>query len=195
MDLDTKPTLRRSALAARRAVSAEERATAAGAMARHARRLPEVLRARTVLTYAALGDEADLGGLKPWLRERRVRVLLPRVRGEVLDLVAVTDLTRLEAGYAGILEPTGPRVEPSAVDVAFVPGVAFDRAGARLGRGGGHYDRLLASLPDGALRVGVALRCQVVLRVPTAPHDQPVDLLLTDHGVHRTGARDDAGPS
>ncbi|MTV25138.1 5-formyltetrahydrofolate cyclo-ligase [Nitriliruptoraceae bacterium ZYF776] len=185
LDAQPKVALRRTALAARRALDTEQRTAATVALAAHARRLPELRRARTVLLYAAAPDEADLSGLVADLHARQVRTLFPRVRDDELELVAVDDLTTLRPGYRGIAEPVGPRVDPAIVDLAFVPGVAFDRAGARLGQGGGHYDRLLAALPDATPRIGVAFSCQVVPRVPVEDHDRPVDVVLTDHGAHR----------
>ncbi len=67
-------------------------------------------------------------------------------------------------------------------DLFLVPGVAFDRKGNRLGRGGGHYDRLLASF-RGVPRLGVAFAEQVLDRVPKAAYDEAVDSIVTDTGL------------
>ena len=154
-------------------------------MAARLERLPELRRAGTVLLYAASGQEADPGGLLPTLLARGVRTLYPRVRGAHLELVDARDLRALQLGYRGIAEPVGRAVDPAVVDVALVPGVAFDLRGGRLGQGGGHYDRLLAALPSTAVRVGLCFACQVVTRVPREPHDAAVDLLVTDRVTHR----------
>lgn len=147
--------------------------------------LPELRRARTVLLYAAVREEVDLGGLLSALRAAGTRTLFPRVRGRRLELVAAAELHALEVGFRGVREPVGPTVDPAVVDVALIPGVAFDPRGGRLGSGGGHYDRLLASLPDSTVRIGVGFTCQMVPRVPQEPHDQAMQLVVTEHTIHR----------
>jgi len=189
LDGDRKTALRASALAARRELSPGERARAStGAVARLLA-LPELRQPGTVEMYAAMRDELDVaGGVGP-LVERGARTLFPRVRGEQLDLVAAQALSTLQLGYRGIREPAGPAIDPQVVDVALVPGVAFDPHGGRLGHGGGHYDRLLVRLDEGCVRIGVCFSCQVVPRVPRDEHDAVVDLVVTERAVYRTGAR------
>lgn len=185
-----KAALREAALRARRNLDPQARRCANEAIVQRLLAVPEIATARTVATYAAMGDEADPGGALTVLRERGVRTLFPRVRGVEVDLVAATDLLALALGYRGIREPAGPPVDPSVVDVACVPGVAFDLSGARLGHGGGHYDRLLARLPGRCLRIGLAYACQVVPRVPRSAHDQPVDLVVTETATYRSRGAD-----
>jgi 5-formyltetrahydrofolate cyclo-ligase len=69
------------------------------------------------------------------------------------------------------------------IDFALVPGLGFDRRGGRLGYGGGFYDRLLAGLR--AFRVAAAFSVQMIDAVPMAPHDQYVDLVVTESGLIR----------
>jgi 5-formyltetrahydrofolate cyclo-ligase len=66
-----------------------------------------------------------------------------------------------------------------------VPGLAFDADGSRLGQGGGHYDRTLPRLRPDAVRVAFCFDFQVVARVPRAPLDQPVDVIVTERRVIR----------
>jgi 5-formyltetrahydrofolate cyclo-ligase len=63
--------------------------------------------------------------------------------------------------------------------------MAYDRQGGRLGRGGGYYDRFLGQPGLRAVRCGLAFAEQVVDELPTAPHDQPVDIVVTDQEVLR----------
>jgi 5-formyltetrahydrofolate cyclo-ligase len=87
----------------------------------------------------------------------------------------------IRRGRGGVPEPEQTDAWPAgAPDLILVPGVAFDRAGRRLGRGGGWYDRLLAA-PEG-IRAGIAWFAQVVDRVPTEDHDRSMDLLFTERG-------------
>jgi 5-formyltetrahydrofolate cyclo-ligase len=184
-----KSRLRTSTLDARRGLAREERRSASAAVVDRLLALQEVQRSRTVLLFAAMPDEVDLTGMVGPLRQRNVRTLFPRVRGPRLELVAASDLLTLQLGHRGVREPAGPSIDPDVVDVAIIPGVAFDPHGGRLGMGGGHYDRLLAELSEETLRVGVCFACQVVPKVPREPHDEPVDLVVTERARYTTEAR------
>jgi 5-formyltetrahydrofolate cyclo-ligase len=185
VERDRKAALRVSARSARRELSAGERRAASEAVVARLRRLPEVHGTRTVLLYAALPEEVDVGGLVAPLRAAGVRTLFPRVRGDDLELVAASDLLTLTLGYRGIQEPVGPAIDPAVVDAAIIPGVAFDLRGTRLGHGVGHYDRLLPTFPDRCVRIGVCFSCQLVPQVPREDHDEPVDLVVTERATHR----------
>lgn len=184
-----KTALRHSVLLARRELTDDQRRAASRAAVERLVRLPEVWRAGVVALYVATAEEIDPAGAVPLLRDRSIRTLFPRVRGESLDLAEATDPHALPGGFRGIREPTGPAIDPGIVDVAILPGVAFDLDGGRLGQGGGHYDRLLPAMPEDTIRIGLGFSCQVVPRVPREDHDALVDIVVTDHAVHRTGAR------
>ena len=184
-----KTALRHSVLLARRDLSADERRAASRAAAERLLRLPEVWRSGVVALYVATDDELDPSTAVPLLRERGIRTLFPRVRGEDLDLAEAHDPLALPGGFRGIGEPTGPAIDLSVVDVVVLPGIAYDLDGGRLGQGGGHYDRLLPLLAEDTVRIGLGFSCQVVPRVPREDHDEVVDIVVTDHAVHRTGAR------
>ncbi|HEX2028760.1 MAG TPA: 5-formyltetrahydrofolate cyclo-ligase [Nitriliruptorales bacterium] len=183
----TKRRLRAEGRRRRAALSPGERARASRIAAAYLLTLPEVTDARSLALYAPTGDEADPLLAMQELRERGVTVLFPRVLADGLELVAVTDLARLVVGYRGILEPVGEPTDLESLDAVVVPGLAFDRAGARLGRGGGHYDRLLSMLPTNTARIGFCFACQVVTEVPHDVHDRGVDVVVTEGGVVRTG--------
>jgi 5-formyltetrahydrofolate cyclo-ligase len=182
---DTKAALRTTALRARRNLEPGDRHRAAEAVARRLAGLRELSRTRCVALFAAMPEELDPSAIVPVLVQRGARTLFPRVRDDRLELVAATDLLTLRLGYRGVREPAGPAIDPSVVDAALVPGVAFDVRGGRLGHGGGHYDRLLAELPDDCVTIGVCFACQVVPQVPREDHDRDVDIVVTEAGVHR----------
>lgn len=96
-----------------------------------------------VLLYYSLKDEVDTHEfVRKWSREKRI--LLPVVVGDDLELRVYTGPEDLATGSYGIEEPTGELfTDYAAIDFVAVPGVAFDNAGNRLGRGKGYYDRLL----------------------------------------------------
>lgn len=187
--VDTKRALRIAVLERRRALSPQQRTRASAAAVDHLLALPELATARTVAFYAALPDEADPTAAIPQLAARGVQPMFPRVAGSELEFVAASGVAGLVSGFRGVREPWGEPIGPDELDVVVVPGVAFDRGGGRLGQGGGHYDRLLSRLPAGTVRVGFCLAVQLVTRVPRGPHDEPVDVLVTEEGTVRTMAR------
>ena len=136
--------------------------------------------AATVALYVAFGDELDPGNAVAALRQWGVGVLLPRVAGSEIELVQAEAGAPLVPGLAGVPEPAGAAIELGDVDVVVLPGLGFTTDGARLGRGGGHYDRLLAALPPSIARVGLCFDEQVVAALPTEPHDERVDAIVTD---------------
>jgi 5-formyltetrahydrofolate cyclo-ligase len=141
-------------------------------------------------------DEVDLTGLvEGLLGAGGVRVCLPRTdwQSMTLEPVAVENLsTDIVVGRYSLREPRADLL-PLALgdlDVVIVPGLAFDSTGARLGRGGGLYDRLLArvaGLPAGnrPVSVGVCVDEQVVEKVPVEAHDLRVDMILTPTTILR----------
>jgi 5-formyltetrahydrofolate cyclo-ligase len=153
-------------------------------------------RARHVLFYAAGGGEVEtLPLLERWIAAGR-KVILPRVEGDAMSLVEVEGLEDLAPGYRGLLEPRpdkGRVVPREAVEVALVPGLAFDLEGNRLGRGGGHYDRALARIGPKALTIGLAFDFQVVDRLPVEARDVPVDCIVTESRMIEAG-RGRGGP-
>jgi 5-formyltetrahydrofolate cyclo-ligase len=112
------------------------------------------------------------------------RFVYPRILGEGLELVEVRSAGELEkAAERKFREPRAggeSAIGLEQIDVILVPGVAFTRAGQRLGRGGGYYDRLLAALPATALRLGVCFEVQIVEELPDEPHDMTVDAVVTE---------------
>lgn len=179
-----KDALREATRRARQELLPEERRERSEQACARLLSLPEVRDADTVLAYAATAVEADPRVAVRALAQAGVRVLLPRVVGDGLELAAA-GREGLVLGAFGVLEPVGPPVAPTVVDVAIVPGIAFDRTGGRLGQGGGHYDRLLPDLRVDALRIGFAFSAQMAVRVPREPHDELVDVVVTERAVHR----------
>ena len=179
-----KRALRTATRQARRALDVDERRHASATIAARLLALKDLTRAGTLAVFAATDEEPDVAAALPAFRARGVRLLLPRVVGDDLELCAFTTDDDLAPGFRGLLEPTGPAVAVGEVDAVVLPAVALDPHGNRLGRGGGHYDRLLARLDPATLTVGVCFSCQVVPAVPRLAHDRPVDVVITDRSVH-----------
>jgi 5-formyltetrahydrofolate cyclo-ligase len=189
-----KASARSELLAARALLSAEEREAAAAALAVRALELPELSGAHTVAAYVSVGREPGTRTLLETLHARGVRVLLPvLMHDNDLDWAAYEGERRLARAARGLLEPVGGRLGPRAVldaQVVLVPGLAVDRRGMRLGRGGGSYDRVLDRLAAAGADPVLAILLydgEVLTRVPAERHDRPVDAAVTPGGVHRFG--------
>jgi 5-formyltetrahydrofolate cyclo-ligase len=173
-----KAALRARVLAARARLSADERG-AAGRLIRDAvLSLPEVERAGTVAAYYSVGTEPDTRGLVYALWKRGAYVLLPLLRPDGdLDWASYEGPDSLVAGPRGLREPGEPARGVGAVasaDAVLVPALAVDRAGHRLGRGGGSFDRALARVGPLVPVIALLYDGELVDRVPAAPHDAPV---------------------
>jgi 5,10-methenyltetrahydrofolate synthetase len=148
--------------------------------------------ARSVMAYATFGSEVDTSALcETVLREGKV-LLLPRVdkARDAIRVYEVRDLARdLDTNRWGIREPrpeTCREIDPGELEFVFVPGVAFDARGGRLGYGKAYYDHLLAASTQAGgspTLVAGAFAVQVVGQVPMEPHDVRIPVVLTEGGV------------
>lgn len=190
----TKAELRRRLLAGRAGLTGDEVTLAGTALARRALELPELANARTVCAYVSVGREPGTRPLLGALQGRGIRVLLPVLLDDNdLDWAAYEGPERLLAARFGLLEPDGPRLGPGAVtaaDAMLLPGLAVDRRGMRLGRGGGSYDRVLARLETAGARPALVVLLydgELLPAVPAEGHDRPVHAAVTPAAVHRFG--------
>ena len=141
--------------------------------------------ASRVLLFAPLPVEPDLDLLWCGGFLKGKRCAYPRVVGEAVRLYHVNHPDELEPTRWGLREPPPHAAREAALDdfdLVLVPGLAFDTAGGRLGRGGGFYDRLLsARVPAKTRLVGVGFAFQCSERpLPLAPHDVRLDTVYTD---------------
>ncbi len=184
-----KAELRRRGRSAREALSREEVREKSRRIARRFLSRPEYQTAASVFCYLDHGQEVETSEIiVAALREgKRVAVPLVEAGGKRIRAVAIRDLEKdLAPGFRGIREPadrSGKGVDPRELDLAVVPGTAFDLSGNRLGRGGGHYDKFLPRLRDGAARIGLAFECQVMARIVGEPHDVKMDAVITEDRV------------
>jgi len=188
-----KEEARREAGKRIKALSDDERGDKSRAACRHLLEMPELREACAVLLYAPLPDEVDVWPALHALADAGKRIVLPKCRSDTHDIlcIEVKDLEQdLARGTFGILEPRScDGVDAAGLDVVVTPGRAFDREGNRVGRGAGYYDRLFARPGFRAFKCAVALDCQVFPEVPSTPRDIPVDAVVTESGVVRTGSR------
>jgi len=155
--------------------------------------LPEVASATTFFIYVNFRSEVEtLPLIHHLLREDKV-VTVPWTdqKKHVLQVIQITDPDRdLKPGYCGIPEPAPPLLasqsfDAAHLDVAIIPGSVFDRNGGRLGYGGGYYDRFLVDAAPQALRIALAFNLQLTDHLTLQPHDQPMDILITESDILR----------
>jgi 5-formyltetrahydrofolate cyclo-ligase len=142
--------------------------------------LPEVETATTVMLYWSFGSEVPTEGLIERLHERGAAIALPRIEGSELVPVRFAPGDATEPTSFGARDPAhGLAIVPARLDVVAVPGVAFDRAGRRIGYGAGYYDRLLPA--TSAVAVALAFDAQVVGEdLPAGGTDVEVDVIVTE---------------
>jgi 5-formyltetrahydrofolate cyclo-ligase len=180
---EQKAVLRARLLAARSRLSAEQRA-GAGRLIRDALlSRPEVQMAGTIAAYYSVGTEPDTRGLVYALWKRGTYVLLPVLRGDGdLDWASYEGPDSLAPGPRGLREPAEPPRGVEAVaraDAVLVPALAVDRAGRRLGRGGGSFDRALARVGPLIPLIALVYDDELIDHVPAEPHDVPVRAAVT----------------
>jgi 5-formyltetrahydrofolate cyclo-ligase len=186
--------------ARREALSPAERAEAAQGLAARLAGLPQVAEAQAgnvISGYVAIAGkgEIDPGPALEQARQRGVVVALPRVTaGEPrLSFHRADPGAPLQAGAFGVMEPAAgtPEVALEAIDVMLLPGLAFDRAGRRLGYGAGYYDEVAGRVRRAGhgFLIGVAYDFQLVDRCPAGAGDVAVDCVVTDGRVVRCGSQ------
>jgi len=189
-----KAGLRARLLAARAELTAEQRAADGRAIRDALLGRPEVQMAGTIAAYYSVGAEPDTRALVFALWKRGSYVLLPLLRPDGdLDWASYEGPDSLVTGPRGLLEPGEPPRGPGAVaraDAVLVPALAVDRAGNRLGRGGGSYDRALARVGPLVPLIALVYDAELLDHVPTEQHDVKVRAVVSPvGGVAMTGAR------
>ena len=195
---EEKARLRQEAARLIETLSEDERREQSQAACGRLSRVPEVRDAEAILLYAPLPDELDIWLALHTFRDAGQRIVLPKCRrrdGE-LSCVEITDVdNELVRCTYGILEPKSDSgIDVAELDAIVVPARAFDREANRLGRGAGYYDRLLGKMQLDAFTCGIAFDCQIFEAVPTAPHDIPLDAVVTPSALfRRTGNQGQRG--
>lgn len=182
--LAAKRRLRTEMTRRRRAIPEAEREAASRAMCGTLCALPRYQAARTIFAYASMPEEVQLDGLLSLSRADGKRVAIPWITGRgTMEAVELPSLAVLERGAYGIRnvpEHLRRAVAPEEIDLAIVPGAAFTAEGARLGLGGGYYDRYLGERARGAYRIALAFDALLTTEVPMAAHDIDVAEIITE---------------
>jgi 5-formyltetrahydrofolate cyclo-ligase len=173
----------------RAAITASERIAAATALIEHLEAIPEFLTDTNIAGYWAIAGELPLAAVFGGLRSREQRYHLPIIDEHKRMLFAQwRPGIEVVTNRYGIPEPADPaqtHFAPDAMDVVLVPLLGFDRAGHRLGFGGGYYDRAFAFLrdlerPGKPILVGIGYALQEIERIEPQAWDVPLDYIATE---------------
>ena len=189
MNNDERHSLRKQILGARDLLSASERLDKSSSATQNFWSLPEMQYWSTLFIYVHFRSELETLELIHRCLSEGKRVAVPLVDASTVSMIPllIKDPEKdLVPGYYGIPEPDPQkslRVAAREIDAAVIPGSVFDIHGGRLGYGGGYYDRFLVNDAPQAKRIGLAFEMQVVEQVPVQPHDQPLDILVTEKRI------------
>ena len=191
--MSDKATLRRALSQRRRALTDPERRERSARVQAQLLAAPLFTCAKSIALYRPMGNEVDTAQLHQAALEAGKQVAYPSVDGDDRGM----RFLKVDRGTAWITHPRGFQVPHTdqvlsldALELVVLPGLAFDPAGHRLGRGAGHYDRALAGL----LRpktIGLAYDFQMIDCVPADPWDVPVDAIVHERALCRATGRAD----
>ena len=182
-----KAELRRELLNRLHSISTEQRNQKSRKACRNLISSEQFQNASTVMMFVSLPHEVDTSEaiLHAWQLGKAVAV--PKVSWQQRHMIAV-QINSLDTGFStsssGLRNPTaGVPVPFSDIDLVVTPALAFDKEGNRLGRGGCYYDRFFANPELKATRCGFGFAEQLIDSLPTADHDEAVDMLVTDEQI------------
>lgn len=173
-----KQELRQAIRARKRAMTEEDILRRSEILAEKFARSNAYRAAKTIYGYLPYNQEVRTVPMLRRALEEGKRVAVPKVYGDDMKFIYLDDLSQVAKGYAGIPEPVadGP-VAQDGTALVLMPGLAFDRAGHRIGYGGGFYDKFLAREPHHPT-VALCYDFQVMNRLETEEFDIPVDLVI-----------------
>lgn len=180
---ETKEEIREKYRKIRAQIPSETRKHADSQIAERLFNRPEYRDARIIYCYMSFKDEADTASIIDESLRLGKQVALPRVSGKrKMEFFFISGQKDLVTGFMGIKEPAGYCLEASAPSedaLVLLPGLAFDRSGARLGYGGGFYDTYLAK-HAGCKKAALAYSAQIAPEIPTESVDVKTDMIITE---------------
>ncbi|ABB13654.1 5-formyltetrahydrofolate cyclo-ligase [Carboxydothermus hydrogenoformans] len=186
--MDDKKVLRKEILNKRAAQTPAEIAAKSSRILTLLKAFAPYQQARTVMVYLDFRGEVKTREIirDLWAYGKKVVIPVTVLSEKKLLPVYLRDFGDLVEGTYGILEPKEEArtiAEPEVIDLVLVPGVAFDLKGNRLGYGAGFYDRFLPNLQPAVKKVALAFELQIVPKIPTGPHDIPMDYIITEERI------------
>ncbi|HEU5140523.1 MAG TPA: 5-formyltetrahydrofolate cyclo-ligase [Bacillales bacterium] len=185
-----KKDLRQSMKKRLRLLPAGTRGILSASIANKLSSLPEWKQSGMIGMTMSTDDEIDTKPLirTAWAKNKKIAVPKTDPNQKIMDFRRIVSLTQVEEAFAGILEPKTAETEsvlPEEIDLLVVPGLVFDHNGFRIGFGGGFYDRYLSEYRN--VTVSLAYEMQLLDRIPVEVFDLPVDIIVTERRVIRTG--------
>lgn len=182
--------LRKTILATRNSLPKEELLKKSDAIRKTVLNNERIMSRNTFFVYVSFRSEVATFELINDLIAAGKTVTVPITRTEEkrLDAIRIENLEEdLVPGYCDIPEPPESlcrtnKVDPAEIEVIILPGSVFDERGGRFGYGGGFYDRFVSAIPK-SLRVGLAFELQIVEKAPLQPHDELLDLVITEKRI------------
>ena len=180
-----KGKLRKEIKEKRRNISKEEQRKKSKEIKEKLFGLKEYKDARVVLFYVSYNGEVFTHEMiKEALKEKKLVIPISNKEDCTLTFSELKNWNDLEISSYSILEPEKESIKEISIDeidLIIVPGVAFDKMKNRMGHGKGYYDKLLEKTQ--AITVGLAFQFQLVEKIPTEPHDKPVDIIITEKQI------------
>ncbi len=177
--LRNKKSLRKKIRELKKNISAEQRSLKSETAMKQLEDDQVFIDAKTIFIFWSMDDEIDTRDfIIKWSGKKRF--ILPSINGDELYLKEFSGVQKLVSGdIYSIPEPEGkPFTDHEAVELAVIPGIAFDKENNRMGRGRGYYDRILHRMKGKAKLIGICYDFQIVDKVPTEPHDVEMDGVL-----------------
>ncbi len=184
-----KSEIRRSTVARRDALSKKQRAEKSAAIMSRLFEFANFLESKIVLFYLSHKSEVDTEPMIHKALALQKIIALPLIDGEKREIIPlkIDNLDRdTQPGYRGIREPISQRckqIPVQQVNLAIIPGIAFDERGGRIGYGTGFYDRFIPNLDITTRKVALAFECQIVPQIPMEPHDRYTDIIITEKRI------------
>jgi len=184
-----KSEIRRSTVARRDALSKKQRAEKSAAIMSRLFEFANFLESKIVLFYLSHKSEVDTEPMIHKALAQEKIIALPLIDGEKREIIPlkIDNLDRdTQPGYRGIREPISRRckqIPVQQVNLAIIPGIAFDERGGRIGYGTGFYDRFIPNLDITTRKVALAFECQIVPQIPMEPHDRYTDIIITEKRI------------
>lgn len=151
--------------------------------------LPEYRQAKTILIYIPTKSEINTLPIIKSSWQQQKRIAIPVCQADRTLLISELNcFNDLEKGKYNILEPVKDKIipiDPGEIDLAIIPGLAFDQQGTRLGYGGGYFDRFLKTLRNNCPILALCYEFQIIKHIPSEIHDVPVNMILTEERIHK----------
>ena len=183
----TKSALRRTFLKKRRALSSQKHVDMSFAIANNCLKLP-IWHLDYYHLYLPIKAKAEIDTtlILTLLQGKDKQVILPRIKGSELEHILLTDVTKLKTNTLGIAEPEkGIKISPEQIDVIFLPLLAWDKSGNRLGYGKGFYDNFLSLCKTNTIKVGLSFFDPVDKIVDIRSEDIRMDFCVNPEGIKK----------